>query len=87
VRRGQTIALDPDEGLLAVDDDRDRAVVAGIAALEPGFSLVTLWYGDGADLTDAERLARLVQEAWPAVEEVEVRHGGQPHYRYLVSAE
>jgi DAK2 domain fusion protein YloV len=87
VRRGHTMALDPDEGLLAVDDDRDRAVVAGIAALEPGFSLVTLWYGDGADLTDAERLARLVQEAWPAVEEVEVRHGGQPHYRYLVSAE
>jgi hypothetical protein len=28
-----------------------------------------------------------VQDAWPAVEEVEVRHGGQPHYRYLVSVE
>jgi dihydroxyacetone kinase-like predicted kinase len=87
VRRGQTMALDPDDGLLAAGDDPDRAVLAGIAALEPGFSLVTLWYGDGADLADAERLARLVQDAWPAVEEVEVRHGGQPHYRYLVSAE
>jgi dihydroxyacetone kinase-like predicted kinase len=68
-----------------VDDDRDRAVVAGIGA-QAG-SVITLWYGDGADLTDAERLARLVQGTWPAVEEVEVRHGGQPHYRYLVSAE
>jgi len=87
VRRGQTMALDPDDGLLAAGEDRDRTVLAGIAALEPGFSLVTLWYGDGADLADAERLARLVQDAWPAVEEVEVRHGGQPHYRYLVSAE
>jgi len=87
VRRGQTMALDPDDGLLAADDDHGRAVLAGIAALEPGFSLVTLWYGDGADLADAERLARLVQDAWPAVEEVEVRHGGQPHYRYLVSVE
>jgi DAK2 domain fusion protein YloV len=87
VRRGQTMALDPDDGLLAAGDDPDRAVLAGIAALEPGFSLVTLWYGDGADLADAERLARLVQDAWPAVEEVEVRHGGQPHYRYLVSVE
>ncbi|MFH0750424.1 MAG: DAK2 domain-containing protein [Chloroflexota bacterium] len=87
VRRGQTMALDPDDGLLAADDDHGRAVLAGIAALEPGFSLVTLWYGDGADLADAERLARLVQNAWPAVEEVEVRHGGQPHYRYLVSVE
>jgi DAK2 domain fusion protein YloV len=87
VRRGQTMALDPDDGLLATDDDHGRAVLAGIAALEPGFSLVTLWYGGGADLDDAEHLARLVQEAWPAVEEVEVRHGGQPHYRYLVSVE
>ncbi|HSW42267.1 MAG TPA: DAK2 domain-containing protein [Patescibacteria group bacterium] len=87
VRRGQTMALDPDDGLLAADRDQGRAVVAGIAALEGGFSLVTLWYGDGADLADAERMARLVQEAWPAVEEVEVRHGGQPHYRYLVSVE
>ena len=87
VRRGQTMALDPDDGLLAVDDDRDRAVLAGLAALEPGFSLVTVWYGDGADLAEAERLTRLVHEAWPAVEEVEVRHGGQPHYRYLISVE
>ncbi len=87
VRRGQIMALDPDDGLLAADDDHGRAVLAGLAALEPGFSLVTLWYGDGADLDEAERLARLVQDAWPAVEEVEVRHGGQPHYRYLVSVE
>jgi uncharacterized protein len=87
VRHGQTMALDPDDGLLAADDDHGRAVLAGIAALQPGFSLVTLWYGDGADLDDAERLARLVQDALPAVEEVEVRHGGQPHYRYLVSVE
>jgi hypothetical protein len=81
VKRGQIMALDPDDGLLAADDDHGRAVLAGLAALEPGFSLVTLWYGDGADLDEAERLARLVQDAWPAVEEVEVRHGGQPHYR------
>ncbi len=87
VRRGQTMALDPDDGLLAAADDRDAAVVAGLAALEPGFSLVTLWYGDGAELGEAERLARRIHERWPSVDEVEVRHGGQPHYRYLVSAE
>lgn len=87
VRRGQTMVLDPDDGLLAADDDRTRAVVAGIAALVPGFSLVTVWYGDGADLAETERLARRIREAWPAIDEVEVRRGGQPHYRYLVSAE
>jgi hypothetical protein len=87
VRRGQAMALDPDDGLLAADDELEAAVLAGIAALEPGFSLVTLWYGDGADLAEAERLARRVREAWPAIDEVEVRRGGQPHYRYLVGAE
>jgi DAK2 domain fusion protein YloV len=87
VKRGQTMALDPDDGLLAADDDREKAVLGGIAAFEPGFSLVTLWYGDGADLAEAEHLSRRVHETWPAIEEVEVRHGGQPHYRYLVSAE
>ncbi len=87
VKRGQTMALDPDDGLLAADDDGVKAVLGGLAAFEPGFSLVTLWYGNGADLAEAERLARRIHDEWPTVEEVEVRRGGQPHYRYLVSAE
>jgi DAK2 domain fusion protein YloV len=87
VKRGQTMALDPDDGLLAADDDREKAVLGGLAAFEPGFSLVTLWYGDGADLAEAEHLSLRIHDTWPAIEEVEVRHGGQPHYRYLVSAE
>ena len=47
VKRGQTIALDPDDGLIAVDGDRDKCVLAAMAALTPGFELVTLFYGDG----------------------------------------
>ena len=36
VKHGQTIALDPDDGLVAVDDDREKAVLAAIAALDAG---------------------------------------------------
>jgi DAK2 domain fusion protein YloV len=86
VRKGQTIALDPDDGLVAVDGSPERALLAGVAALEPGFELVTIYYGDGADLAEAERVARQVGEAVEGVE-VEVIHGGQPHYRYIVAAE
>jgi DAK2 domain fusion protein YloV len=86
VKRGQTIALDPDEGLVAVHADRTKAVLAGVAALEPGFELITLFYGDGADLTEAETMARRIGEV-AAGAEIEVRHGGQPFYRYLISAE
>jgi dihydroxyacetone kinase-like predicted kinase len=86
VKRGQTIVLDPDDGLLACDSDRDRAVLAGVAALTPGFELLTIYYGDGADLAEAEAVAKRIGAAAPGVE-VEVVHGGQPHYRYLIAAE
>ena len=86
VKRGQTIALDPDDGLVAADNDREKCVVAAVSALAAGFELVTLFYGDGADLAEAEAMARRIGSVLPAVE-VEVRHGGQPYYRYLISAE
>ena len=86
VKRGQTIALDPDDGLVAVAGDRDMAVLAAMASLKPGFELVTLFYGDGADLAETEAMARRVGAILPGVE-VEVRRGGQPFYRYLISAE
>jgi dihydroxyacetone kinase-like predicted kinase len=86
VRAGQWLVLDPDDGLVAADDDPTTAVLAGIAGLAPGFELVTLYYGADADLASTEALARRIREVAPAAE-VEVVHGGQPHYRYLISAE
>ena len=86
VKRGQTMALDPDDGLVAAGGDREKTVVAAVAALTPGFELLTLFYGDGADLAEAETIARRIGAAAAGVE-VEVRHGGQPHYRYLIAAE
>jgi DAK2 domain fusion protein YloV len=86
VKKGQTIALDPDDGLIAVNGDRERCVLAAMAALTPGYELVSIFYGDGADLAEAETMAKRIGAVIPAVE-VEVRHGGQPFYRYLISAE
>jgi hypothetical protein len=86
VKRGQTIALDPEDGLVAAGGDRDKTVVAAVEALKPGYELLTLFYGDGADLAEAEAMARRIGAVVPGVE-VEVRHGGQPFYRYLIAAE
>ncbi len=86
VRLGQTIALDPDDGLVAVDDDPATAVLAAVRSFQPGYELVTIYYGEGADLGSTEILARRIGELAPGAE-VEVVHGGQPHYRYLISAE
>jgi dihydroxyacetone kinase-like predicted kinase len=86
VKRGQTMALDPDDGLVAVGGDLEKVVLTAMAALTAGYELVTMFYGDGADLAEAEALARRIKAMAPAVE-VEVRHGGQPYYRYLIAAE
>jgi DAK2 domain fusion protein YloV len=86
VKQGQTIALDPDDGLVAVHDDAPTAVLDAIKALSPGFELITVYYGDGGDLAGTEALARRIHDLGTGAE-VEVLHGGQPHYRYLISAE
>ncbi len=86
VKRGQTIALDPDDGLVAINGDRVKCVTAAVASLSPGYELLTLFYGDGSDLAEAEAMARTLGTIAPGVE-VEVRHGGQPYYRYLIAAE
>jgi DAK2 domain fusion protein YloV len=86
VKRGGTIVLDPDDGLVASGSDRDAAILSAVAAMTPGYELLTLFYGDGADLAEAEAMARRIGSATPGVE-VEVRHGGQPFYRYLIAAE
>ena len=85
VKKGQTIALDPDDGLVAVDGDRDRAVRKAVATFPAGSELVTVYYGEDATLAEAEAVATKIGAQLGA--EVEVVHGGQPHYRYLISAE
>jgi uncharacterized protein len=86
VKKGQTIALDPDDGLVAVANDPDTAVLNAVKKLNPGFELITVYYGDGGDLAATEALARRIHDLGTGAE-VEVLHGGQPHYRYLISAE
>ncbi len=86
VKRGQTIALDPDDGLVAVHDDPSKAVLTAIKALSPGFELITVYYGDGGELASTEALVREIHALGTGAE-VEVLHGGQPYYRYLISAE
>ena len=85
VKKGQTIVLDPDDGLVAADGNREKAVLAAVDTLPKGVELVTLYYGEDATLAEAESISRTIGERVGA--EHEVVHGGQPHYRYLISAE
>jgi hypothetical protein len=78
--------LDPDDGVVAAGSDETRAVLAALDTLSPGYELLTMYYGDGADLASAETLGRRITEHCPDID-LEIVRGGQLHYRYLVSAE
>ena len=56
-----------------------------VAALKED-SLVTLYYGQEVSPPQAEETSRRIRERFPQVE-VEVAHGGQPSYPYLLSIE
>jgi len=86
VKKGQTIVLDPDDGLVAVGGDRRETVLKGLAALEAGFELISIYYGSDIDLDEAEAMSSAVTEAFEGVD-VELINGGQPHYHYLIATE
>ncbi len=86
VKKGQTIVLDPDDGLVAVGGDRRETVLKGLANLEAGFELISIYFGTDIGLAEAEAMSSAVTEAFEGVD-VELINGGQPHYHYLIATE
>ncbi len=83
VRKGEAIAL-LDGRLVARGDDELDVLATAAATIEAG--LFTIFYGSGVDRERAERARERIRAVRPGAE-VEVLHGGQPHYPFLVSAE
>ncbi len=86
VRAGEIIGLLEDDLVLAVAtvEDAVLALLERMGARER--EIITLYYGEGVSAEDAEALAERVRQAF-ADQEVEVLHGGQPHYPYILSVE
>lgn len=86
IREGQAIAL-LDGKLVAATDTIAQAVQELLRGVAPtSGSVVTLYWGGDALEEEAKDLAAWVSSQFSGVE-VEVVHGGQPHYHYLVSVE
>lgn len=86
VREGDAIGLL--DGELVVDTQSfDEAVYWLLAEVElENCELVTLYYGEGVDLSQAKGLTERLTETYPELE-FEVVEGGQPHYPYIISVE
>jgi DAK2 domain fusion protein YloV len=75
------------EGIEVVGKTLDETCIALLGKLiEPRHELVTLIEGDGARQGDTRRVTEWLNENHPEVA-VEVHHGGQPLYPYLISIE
>jgi DAK2 domain fusion protein YloV len=86
VREGQFLALL--EGKPRAACDELNPVLVELLAevdLQPG-RLVTLYWGEMLSSDDAESASRALQEVYDDLD-VEVVHGGQPHYEFIVSIE
>lgn len=86
LRRGQAIAVDPDERIVAAGDDRIAVAGEAVAAVAAGAELVTIHYGAAVPLAEALALGERLERALPGVA-VEVTPGGQPHPAFLVGVE
>jgi DAK2 domain fusion protein YloV len=86
VREGQFIGLH--NGVLAVAGEEEATVVLellqrmGAEELE----LITVYYGQDVSQAEAEEMASRIREHYPQ-QELELVYGGQPYYRYILSAE
>ena len=86
VREGQFLGLL--EGKPRASGDELNPVLVELLAevdLQPG-GLVTLYWGEMLSPNDAESASQALQEVYDDLD-VEVVHGGQPHYEFIVSIE
>lgn len=86
VKEGQAIGFI--DGKLSVAGDSVTAVLNELLlkmGMENG-TLVTIYYGADTDKDEVEGVIESLRQSFPELE-IEVVHGGQPHYQYIVSVE
>ena len=86
VGQGQAIGLINDDLKTSGDDDLEVALRTLEEAGVDDPELLTVFVGRDVDPDDASRLEEALAERWPEAE-IEMHEGGQPHYRYIISAE
>ena len=76
-----------DSGILAVGTDMEEVSMRMTdAMISADSSFICIYYGADTDAESAEILAGRIAEAHPECE-VELQHGGQPVYYYIISVE
>ncbi len=86
VQNGQIIGLVNDKLAVAGSTVEDTTL-ALLAKMNAGSQeLISLYYGCGMDLPEAERIASSVRAAYPE-QQTDLLFGGQPHYFIVIGVE
>ena len=78
-----------DKGLLAVGKKIDETLLDMLDVMvsdNEDAELVSVYYGEDVTEEQAEEIVSAIEEKYPEMD-VELQHGGQPIYYYLVSVE
>lgn len=85
-RAGQVVGL-LDGALVIAADSRDTVIDSLLDRIQLApCELISIYYGERITADDAQALAGRIQDRFPDVD-IEVRHGGQAIYEYIISAE
>jgi len=86
ITKGQILGIG--EGKIAVTGEKIDEVAQQLIAgfMKPEYELVTVYYGEEVQETDAEKLIKALSQQYPQVD-FELHYGGQPLYYYLISIE
>ena len=86
IRRGQFIAILNDEEIIATDNDILVVIFEALIKTEvQQAEMVTIYYGAEIQAAEAEGVAQEIRSRYKA--QVEVVHGGQLHYDFIISLE
>jgi dihydroxyacetone kinase-like predicted kinase len=86
VTEGDIIGL-VNNRLVTADTDQQTVVRDTLTRMNAAnFEIVTLYSGESVSAAAADEMAQRIKEWFPA-QEIEVVHGGQPYYDFIISAE
>lgn len=86
IEEGDIMAIG-DQGILAVGKETEGTALEALKSIQDGGSeLITVYYGSGVTVDEAQALASKAAQLFPD-KEIELQYGGQPIYYYLISAE
>lgn len=86
VRKGEVLGL-VDGRLVSAGASVSAVLLQTVAAMMPeDREIIALYYGDAVTLADAEAVRAEIEAHYPHLE-VELHHGGQAHYAYILGAE